>query len=58
MEITWNSKSGVSYTIEGTGDLIGWAPVEQGIAAVGDSTTRQVAIAPGTRYFRVRIETR
>jgi hypothetical protein len=58
MEITWNSKAGVSYTIEGTGDLFGWAPVEQGIPAVGDSTTRQVAIAPGTRYFRVRIETR
>ena len=57
--LTWNSKPNVLYTVETSQNLVTWEPAAENVAGAAGaaSTTVSFAIAPGTRHFRVRINT-
>ena len=54
--IVWSSRSGRTYAIDYSEDLMDWSEIDDGIAADGDSTEFTDILPPGTmmRFWRVR----
>ncbi|MDB4737257.1 LamG domain-containing protein, partial [Verrucomicrobiales bacterium] len=54
--IVWSSRSGRTYALDYSEDLMDWIEIDDGIAADGDSTEFTDVLPPGTmmRFWRVR----
>ena len=54
--IVWTSRSGRTYALEHSENLMDWSEIDDGIAADGDSTKFTDVLPPGTmmRFWRVR----
>jgi hypothetical protein len=58
IDITWESRDLLTYTIESSPNLQVWTPLEAlaNIPSTGETTTASVPIGTGLLYYRVRVD--
>lgn len=57
IEIRFPAQQGMTYTMEASTDLIGWTPIETGIAGTGGTISRTyLLLAAPKRWFRAKTE--
>ena len=56
VEVTWNSRANLTYTVESSADLVAWTAEQANVPATGTSTTLAVPLGGGQRFYRVRLD--
>ena len=56
LQLTWNSRPNLTYTIESSPDLITWIAANANVASAGFTTTGAVPFGTGRLYYRVRLD--
>ncbi|MDB6069705.1 MAG: hypothetical protein JWL81_876, partial [Verrucomicrobiales bacterium] len=56
LQLTWNSRPNLTYTIESSPDLNTWSVANANIPSTGLTTTGSVAKGTGRLFFRVRLD--
>jgi hypothetical protein len=56
LDLTWESRDLLTYTIESSSDLVTWLAVNPNLPSAGVTTTASVPIGTGRLYYRVRAD--
>jgi hypothetical protein len=56
LDLTWESRDLLTYTIESSSDLVTWLAVNPNLPSAGVTTTASVPIGTGRLYYRVRVD--
>ncbi len=56
LEITWNSRVNLTYTLESSPDLAVWTAAQANVPAAGTSTSASVPLGSGPLFYRVRLD--
>jgi hypothetical protein len=56
LDLTWESRDLLTYTIESSPDLVTWLAVNSNLPSAGVTTTASVPIGTGRLYYRVRVD--